>query len=174
MTKIWNKEKEKFICTFLLWFTWSTDISLTFLHCTFSNVISNCLPEKRHICSSRIYCKMSVQIVCLEGCKVTLATFVWPSSSVFFKCVHKWQDQEDAKSHKMHLSDFSPFYIWVVVLFLFMNGEQMSQNMTSKMYVASLTFRYSTFRYSTFRYSSFDTRHFDTRVSILDISILKF
>ena len=111
MTKIWNKEKEKFICTFLLWFTWSTDISLTFLHCAFSNVISNCLPEKRHICSSRIYCKMSVQIVCLEGCKVTLAKFVWPFSSVFFKCVLKWHDREDAKSQKLHLSDFSPLCI---------------------------------------------------------------
>ena len=97
--------------------------------------------------SSTVSCKMSVQIVCLEGCKVTLAKFVWPFSSVFFKCVHKWQDQEDAKSHKMHLSDFSPFYIWVVVLFLFMNGEQMSQNMTSKMYVASLTFFILNIRY---------------------------
>ena len=49
---------------------------------------------------------MSGQIVSLQVCKVTLVTFVWLFSSVFFKCVLKWHDREDAKSQKLHLSDF--------------------------------------------------------------------
>ena len=98
-----------------------------------SNVISNCLPERRHICNSCIYlalflcghnclpgrmqghscyiwlaflqCVVSGQNVSLEGCKLTLVT-------LFFICVLKWHDREDAKSHKLHLSDFSPSYIF--------------------------------------------------------------
>ena len=56
--------------------------------------------------------QMSGQIVSLQVCKVTLVTFVWLFSSVFFKCVLKWHDQEDAKSHKLHLFDFSPLYFF--------------------------------------------------------------
>ena len=89
-----------------------------FLHCTFSKVSSNCLPERRHICIGCIFwlfstvsIQMSGQIVSLQVCKVTLVTFVWLFSSVFFKCVLKWHDREDAKSQKLHLSDFSPLCI---------------------------------------------------------------
>ena len=55
---------------------------------------------------------MSGQFFFLEGCQVTLGTFVWLFSSVFFKCVLKWHDREDAKSHKLHLFDFSPLYFF--------------------------------------------------------------
>ena len=57
---------------------------LTFLHCAFLNVSSNCLPEKRHshtdyICLlfSTVSYQMFPQIDCPRRCKVTLAGFVW-------------------------------------------------------------------------------------------------
>ena len=49
---------------------------LTFLHCAFLNVSSNCLPEKRHshtdyICLAFLHC-VSVQRACIIGNSVTL------------------------------------------------------------------------------------------------------
>ena len=85
-------------------------IFLFFLHFVYLNVWSNCLPGRMqgHSCYiwlAFLQCVVSGQNVSLEGCKLTLVT-------LFFICVLKWHDREDAKSHKLHLSDFSPSYIF--------------------------------------------------------------
>ena len=67
-------------------------IYLTFLHCAFSNVSSNCLPEmmQNHIgciclTFSTVRFQMCPQIACQKWCKITLVAFVWLFSTVRLK-----------------------------------------------------------------------------------------
>ena len=50
---------------------------------------------------------VSPQMACLKGCKVVLVAFVLISPLCVFKCVLKWPAREEAKSHWLHLFDFS-------------------------------------------------------------------
>ena len=55
---------------------------------------------------------MSPHITRYIGCIIALAAFVWLSPLCIFKCVLEWPAGEDAKSHWLHLFDFSPLCIF--------------------------------------------------------------
>ena len=94
-------------------------ICFTFLHCAFSNVPSNSLPKKRH---SRIGCigpfsTVHFLYVASNGHYKSIHShigcifFYFSPLCVFLGCL-KWLLQEDAESHRLHLFDFSPLYIF--------------------------------------------------------------
>ena len=71
-------------------------IYLAFPHYVLKNVSSNGLPERMQ--------------------SHTDITFVWLFSTVRFKCLLKLPSREDAKSHWLHLFDFSPLCVFECVL----------------------------------------------------------
>ena len=52
----------------------------------------------------------------LRGCIITLVAFIWLFSAVCIRCVLKLPCGEDAKSHRLHLFDFSPLCVFKCVL----------------------------------------------------------
>ena len=66
-------------------------IWLTFLHCAFSYVHSNCLPERMH----------------------STFGYVWLTFPHSAKCLLKWSALKEAKSHWLLMFDFSPLCIFM-------------------------------------------------------------
>ena len=66
--------------------------------------LCNFLPERHYVIS------------CLRGCAVTLVAFTWLFYAVCIWCVLKLPCGEDAKSHRLHLFDFSPLCVFKCVL----------------------------------------------------------
>ena len=86
-------------------------IYLTFLHCAFSNVSSNCLHEKGHSHIVRFPNRLAFFQVTLGPCLSWLHLLDF-SPLCIFKCHFKLPACVDAKSHWLHLFDFSPLCIF--------------------------------------------------------------
>ena len=94
---------------------------LTFLHYVFSNVYSNSNSNSLSLVEfvwffSTVCFQMSPKTACLRRCIVTLAAFVWHFPLLVFKWVLKSPVWEYAKSHWLHLFDFSPLCVFKWVL----------------------------------------------------------
>ena len=96
-------------------------IYLTFLHCAFSNVSSNCLHEKGHSHIVRFPNR-------LAGTLSKLVALAWLFSMCVFKCLLKSPACVDAKSHWLHLFDFSPMCVFKCLRKLHLDWEDVYQN----------------------------------------------
>ena len=90
-------------------------IYLTFLHCAFSNVSSNCLHEKGHSHIVRFPTRLAFFQVTLGPCLSWLHLLDF-SPLCIFKCHFKLPACVDAKSHWLHLFDFSPRFVFKCLL----------------------------------------------------------
>ena len=90
-------------------------IYLTFLHCAFSNVSSNCLHEKGHSHIVRFPNRLAFFQVTLGPCLSWLHLLDF-SPLCIFKCHFTLPACVDAKSHWLHLFDFSPRFVFKCLL----------------------------------------------------------
>ena len=98
-------------------------ICLTCLHHGFSNVSSNRLPERMHnhtgcICLTFLHCAFSN--VSSKHLDHSMHNRIGCICLTFLQCVFKWvlkvSAREDAKSHWLHLFDFSPLCFFKCLL----------------------------------------------------------